>query len=152
MPLFQLDPDQFAFPPAQMALEEPNGLLAIGGDLKPARLLLAYRNGIFPWFDETQPLLWWSPDPRSVLYPEQIHVSRSLRKFIARKPYSVSCDKAFTAVMDGCAAPRKTQKGTWITSEMRSAYLHLHELGHAHSIEVWDGTKLVGGLYGIGIG
>lgn len=152
MPLFQLDPDQFAFPPAQMALEEPNGLLAIGGDLKPARLLQAYRNGIFPWFDETQPLLWWSPDPRSVLYPKQIHVSRSLRKFIARKPYAVSCDTAFAAVMDGCAAPRKTQKGTWITSEMRLAYLHLHELGHAHSIEVWDGTKLVGGLYGIGIG
>jgi leucyl/phenylalanyl-tRNA--protein transferase len=152
MPLFQLDPDQFAFPPAQMALEEPNGLLAIGGDLKPARLLLAYRNGIFPWFDETQPLLWWSPDPRSVLYPHQIHVSRSLRKFIARKPYTITCDSAFAAVMDGCAAPRKTQKGTWITSEMRQAYLHLHELGHAHSMEVWDGTKLVGGLYGIGIG
>jgi leucyl/phenylalanyl-tRNA--protein transferase len=152
MPLFQLDPDQFAFPPAQLALDDPNGLLAIGGDLRPGRLLQAYRNGIFPWFDETQPLLWWSPDPRSVLYPGQIHVSRSLRKFIARRPYAVSCDKAFAEVMDGCAAPRKIQKGTWITSEMRSAYLRLHELGHAHAIEVWDGTKLVGGLYGISIG
>ena len=152
MPLFQLDPDQFAFPPAQLALEEPNGLLAVGGDLRPERLLQAYRNGIFPWFDDTQPLLWWSPDPRSVLYPDRLHVSRSLRKFIAQKPYRISCDTAFAAVMDGCAAPRKTQKGTWITREMREAYLQLHELGHAHSIEVWNGAALVGGLYGIAIG
>jgi len=152
MPLFQLDPDQFTFPPAQLALGDPNGLLAIGGDLHPARLLEAYRNGIFPWFDETQPLLWWSPDPRSLLYPDQIHVSRSLKKFIAQGVYSVSCDTAFAAVMDGCAGPRKTQKGTWITSEMRAAYLRLHALGHGHSIEVWEDSTLVGGLYGIAIG
>jgi len=152
MPLFQLDPDQFAFPPAQLALEDPNGLLAIGGDLQPARLLEAYRNGIFPWFDETQPLLWWSPDPRSVLYPAQIHISRSLKKFLAQGIYSVSCNTAFVAVMDGCASPRKTQKGTWITSGMREAYVRLHAMGHAHSIEVREGSTLVGGLYGIAIG
>lgn len=152
MPLFQLDPDQFVFPPARLALEEPNGLLAIGGDLKPQRLLAAYRQGIFPWFDESQPLLWWSPDPRSVLYPAQVHVSRSLRKFLAQAPYTVTCDKAFADVIDGCAAPRRTQKGTWITSEMRNAYVQLHRLGHAHSIEVWDGPMLAGGLYGIAIG
>jgi leucyl/phenylalanyl-tRNA---protein transferase len=152
MPLFQLDQDQFAFPPAQLALEDPNGLLAIGGDLRPERLLEAYRNGIFPWFDETQPLLWWSPDPRSVLYPNQIHLSRSLQKFMARNPYAISCDKDFAAVIDGCASPRKTQQGTWITSDMRCAYLRLHELGHAHSIEIREGSTLVGGLYGIAIG
>jgi leucyl/phenylalanyl-tRNA--protein transferase len=152
MPLFQLDPNQIAFPPAGLALEDPNGLLAVGGDLRPARLLEAYRNGIFPWFDETQPLLWWSPDPRSVLYPDQVHISRSLNKFLTRSPYAITCDNAFDAVIDGCAGPRKTQKGTWITSDMRKAYIRLHELGHAHSIEVWEQSTLVGGLYGIGIG
>jgi leucyl/phenylalanyl-tRNA--protein transferase len=152
MPLFQLDPDLIAFPPAELALEDPNGLLAIGGDLQPQRLLEAYRNGIFPWYDETQPLLWWSPDPRSVLYPDKIHVSRSLRKFLARSRYSVSCDQAFADVIDGCAGPRRTQQGTWITSAMREAYIGLHHRGHAHSIEVWDGSALVGGLYGVAIG
>lgn len=152
MPLFQLDADIVAFPPAHFALDDPNGLLAIGGDLKPARLLEAYRNGIFPWFDASQPILWWSPDPRSVLYPAQIHRSRSFKKLLARCPYSVSCNQAFKAVIDGCAGPRKTQQGTWITDAMRAAYIELHRLGHAHSIEVWSGTELVGGLYGIAIG
>lgn len=152
MPLFQLSPDSIAFPPAELALDDPNGLLAVGGDLQPARILEAYRHGIFPWFDDSQPILWWSPDPRTVLYPEQLHVSRSMRKFMNRCSLHVTCDTAFGRVIDACAAPRSTQSGTWITSDMRAAYVELHRLGHAHSVEVWDGLQLVGGLYGIAIG
>lgn len=140
------------FPPVDWALDEPNGLLAAGGDLQPQRLLNAYAQGIFPWFSEGQPILWWSPDPRLVLYPQQLHVPRSLKKTLNKRPFRLSLDSAFGRVMDGCAAPRPDQDGTWITPGMRAAYLQLHELGYAHSVEAWLDEELVGGLYGVALG
>jgi leucyl/phenylalanyl-tRNA--protein transferase len=140
-----------AFPDPSLALTEPDGLLAVGGDLQPQRLLEAYRRGIFPWYEAGQPILWWSPDPRTVLTPSQLHISRSLHRTLRRGRFSVSVDQAFEAVIDACAATR-ARTGTWITPEMRSAYLHLHKLGHAHAIETWAGSELVGGLYGIALG
>ena len=144
----QLDTFRFRFPPVAEALEEPNGLLAFGGDLRAGRLLAAYRLGIFPWYDESQPILWWSPDPRAVLYPNQIHISRSLRRSLNRSTFSLSMDRNFAGVISGCAE----RSSTWITQEMRDAYIQLHALGHAHSVEVWDDDNLVGGLYGVAIG
>ena len=126
------------FPPVATALEEPNGLLAAGGDLSIARLLEAYRRGIFPWFDPREPVLWWSPDPRMVLVPSELHLSRSLRKRVRRRDYVVTADTAFREVMAACAAPRAEDGGTWITRRMLRAYAALHELGVAHSIEVLD--------------
>jgi leucyl/phenylalanyl-tRNA---protein transferase len=137
------------FPPLEQALEEPAGLLAAGGDLSPARLVAAYTRGIFPWYSPGQPVLWWSPDPRAVLFPEEFHCSRSLARTMRSGEFSVSDDRDFGAVIDGCAAPRAASPGTWITSDMRAAYLELHRLGHAHSIEVWRGGELAGGLYGV---
>jgi leucyl/phenylalanyl-tRNA--protein transferase len=152
--LYLLDPHDPAapFPDASLAETEPNGLLAVGGDLSSTRLLNAYRNGIFPWYSDGQPLLWWSPDPRSVLFPEQLKISRSLRKTLRRAPFRVSMDRDFAAVVQACAAPRRHEPGTWITPAMAAAYSHLHTLGHAHSVEVWQGLELVGGLYGVAIG
>ena len=144
--------DGTPFPPADRALREPDGLLAIGGDLSPARLLDAYRHGIFPWFNEDDPILWWSPDPRLVLLPQEFKISRSLRKTLSRKNFEVRTDSAFEQVMRACAAPRKTQHGTWIHEEMIAAYCELHRSGYAHSIEIWMDDELVGGLYGIAIG
>lgn len=143
---------EIAFPPVEHALREPDGLLALGGDLGSERLLLAYRSGIFPWFGPDQPILWWSPDPRLVLYPEQLHVSRSLAKTLHRKRFTVSMDRDFAAVITHCAARRRGQAGTWITDDMRAAYLRLHQEGHAHSVECWLDEELVGGLYGVAIG
>lgn len=140
------------FPPLTEALTDPDGLLAIGGDLTPGRLLEAYRRGIFPWFSDGQPILWWSPDPRAVFYPDRIHVSRSLARRIRRREYTLTVDRDFAGVIRGCAAPRSGQSGTWITAEMGAAYEHLHALGHAHSVEVWDRDRLIGGLYGVAIG
>jgi leucyl/phenylalanyl-tRNA--protein transferase len=140
------------FPPLARALHEPNGLLAAGGDLSPERLLMAYRHGIFPWFSEGQPILWWSPDPRMVLFPPELKVSRSLSKTLRKRPFEVRTDTAFRAVMQGCAAPRPGEPGTWISPEMIAAYTRLHELGLAHSVETWRGDELVGGLYGIALG
>lgn len=140
------------FPPVERALEEPNGLLAAGGDLSPARLELAYRSGIFPWYEEGQPILWWSPDPRGVLFPDGLHVSRSLRKLLRQRPFEVSFDRDFAAVVAACAGPRRGASGTWITAAMREAYTHLFAAGLGHSVEVWQGQRLVGGLYGIAIG
>jgi leucyl/phenylalanyl-tRNA--protein transferase len=140
------------FPPAKQALASPNGLLAAGGDLSPGRLLQAYRNGIFPWFNSGEPILWWSPDPRMVLFPAEFRISRSLRKALRNKPYEVRADTAFEEVIRSCAAPRRGHQGTWITQEMIRAYCELHRLGHAHSVEVWMAGVLVGGLYGVGIG
>lgn len=140
------------FPPVDTALSEPNGLLAAGGDLSPARLLDAYRHGIFPWFGEDDPILWWSPDPRMVLYPHEFKLSRSLRKTLHRKGYEVRTDTAFEQVMRACAAPRKGQAGTWILEEMVTAYGELHRMGYAHSVETWIGGELAGGLYGMSIG
>lgn len=144
--------DDLSFPPLETALREPNGLLAAGGDLRPERLLAAYRHGCFPWYQEGQPLLWWSPDPRTVLFPDELHVSRSLRKRMRHGDYRVTFDKAFAEVIQGCAGPRSYADGTWITTPMQDAYVRLHEMCVAHSVEVWQQGQLVGGLYGIAMG
>jgi leucyl/phenylalanyl-tRNA--protein transferase len=146
-----LDPAS-RFPPLHAALGEPNGLLAAGGDLSPQRLIEAYRSGIFPWFNSGEPVLWWSPDPRMVLFPDQIKISRSLRKILTKGGYEVRVDSAFREVMEACGAPRRKQAGTWIHPEMVSAYSTLHEMGSAHSVEIWIGGELAGGLYGIAQG
>jgi len=140
------------FPPIHHALDEPNGLLAAGGDLYPATLIKAYSKGIFPWFDDDQPILWWSPSPRAVLLPDQLHISRSLHKALKRSDYQVSMDTAFDAVIEGCSQPRNYTNATWITEEMKMAYGELHKLGIAHSIETWRDNELIGGLYGIALG
>jgi len=140
------------FPPAEQALEEPAGLLAAGGDLSPERLVAAYRRGIFPWYSPGQPVLWWSPDPRAVLFPEEFRISRSLAKTLRNGGFSATTDGDFAAVIDGCAAPRAASPGTWITSEMRAAYLELHRRRFAHSVEIRRGGELVGGLYGVRLG
>ncbi|VFM97381.1 MAG: leucyl/phenylalanyl-tRNA--protein transferase [Candidatus Kentron sp. G] len=141
-----------AFPDPASALTEPNGLLAIGGDLQPARLLFAYRNGIFPWYGEEEPILWWSPDPRAVLFPERIKISRSLHKTLRQGRFRITHDRCFPDVIRGCAAPRRDQPYTWITGRMQEAYIRLHELGYAHSVECWKDGELAGGLYGVGLG
>jgi leucyl/phenylalanyl-tRNA---protein transferase len=141
-----------AFPPASEALSEPNGLLAAGGDLEPERLLAAYKQGIFPWYQEGQPILWWSPDPRAVLWPSGLKVSRSLRRSIRKRRFEFRVDTEFERVVAACAEPRRYGGGTWITAEMATAYARLHELGWAHSFEAWVEGRLVGGLYGVGIG
>jgi leucyl/phenylalanyl-tRNA--protein transferase len=151
---FWLDPESpdLSFPDVELALRDPDGLLAIGGDLSIARLLNAYVNGIFPWYGPGQPILWWSPDPRIVLRPETVHISRSLQKTLRKHLFSVTLDAAFEAVIDNCAAPRENTVGTWITPEMTTAYLELHRRGYAHSVECWQDTRLVGGLYGVSVG
>ncbi len=150
MPIFRLGRD-VAFPDPARA--EPDGLLAVGGDLRPERLLSAYALGIFPWFDASSPILWWSPDPRLVLEPERLHVARSLQRTIRRGRYRVTADTAFERVIRRCAArPRPGQRGTWITREMVDAYVRLHRLGFAHAFEAWEGDALAGGLYGISLG
>lgn len=140
------------FPPLSRALREPNGLLAAGGDLAPDRLLAAYRQGIFPWYCEGEPILWWSPDPRMVLFPAELRISRSLGKRLRRGGYEVRLDTAFPQVIRACAAPRAPGSGTWITPEMRDAYVELHRLGYAHSVETWVDGRLAGGLYGVALG
>lgn len=140
------------FPPVSRALEEPNGLLAAGAELTIPRLLDAYRNGIFPWFNEDQPILWWSPDPRMVLAPVDFRIARSLAKRLRRHDYEVRADTAFGAVVRACAAPRAGQSGTWITAPMMAAYEALHRAGHAHSVETWIAGELAGGLYGVALG
>ena len=150
MPLFRLS-KRLDFPPAWLARSD--GLLCIGGDLSPQRLLLAYKNGIFPWFSMDEPFLWWSPDPRLVLFPKEINISKSLNKKIKKNLLSVSIDNAFEQTIRSCAKPRKKEhEGTWLVDEMIDAYIQLHNMGYAHSIEVWRGNKLVGGLYGVCLG
>lgn len=140
------------FPPVERALREPDGLLAAGLELTPDRILDAYRQGIFPWFSDGQPVLWWSPDPRMVLVPSEIRITRSMHKVLRNRPYEVRCDSAFEAVMRACAAPRDGQAGTWISDEMIEAYSALHERGYTHSVETWIDGRLAGGLYGMAIG
>ena len=152
MPLPWLGSPQASFPDISLALADPNGLLAAGGGLSPNRLLEAYSRGIFPWFEEGQPVLWWSPDPRMVLFPEDLRVSKSLRKTLNKSLYTVTLDEAFAEVIDCCAQPRGDSPGTWITDEMQTAYTQLFEAGHAHSVEVWREGDLVGGLYGVALG
>lgn len=147
-----LHKETFDFPPLARALREPNGLLAAGGDLRPQRILAAYRHGCFPWYQQGQPILWWSPDPRFVLFPEELHISRSLGKLLRRAPYRISYDQAFNRVIEACAQPRDYADGTWITQPMAEAYQQLHQLGHAHSVEVWEQDELIGGLYGLCLG
>src|SRR5262245_670225 len=146
------NPRDLSFPPVERAT--PDGLIAIGGDLRPERLLEAYRHGIFPWYNEDQPILWWSPDPRAVLYPEKLHISRSLQRSLRRGRYRVTFDTCFSEVVTHCARPRRQYPdgGTWITPAIAEAYGRLHDLGHAHSIESWEGNQLVGGVYGVAIG
>lgn len=150
MPIYRLI-EELVFPPPEYA--DPSGLLAVGGDLSSDRLLEAYRVGIFPWYAEDQPILWWSPDPRFVLELNEFKVSRSLRRTLQREIFTVTFDRAFEEVIQACAsAPREGQAGTWITSEMREAYISLHGLGFAHSVECWFKGELVGGLYGVSLG
>ena len=149
MPVFQLSRD-IVFPSPELA--EPDGLIAIGGDLSPERIMEAYRSGIFPWYSEGDPILWWSPSPRLILFPQEFYVSRRLARTIRQNVFSVSADSAFEKVITNCAAKRSENRlETWITQEMISAYCQLHELGYAHSIECWKEDKLVGGLYGISL-
>ncbi|ACJ28636.1 Leucyl/phenylalanyl-tRNA--protein transferase [Shewanella piezotolerans WP3] len=150
--LSYLNQDQQSFPPPEQALSDPNGLLAVGGDLQPERLLNAYYNGIFPWFNQDDPILWWSPDPRAVFAPGNLRVSRSLIKYLKKQSWTFSINKQFPAVIRGCAAPRAKQEETWISDDIQQAYLSLHQQGHAHSIEVWEDDILIGGLYGLAIG
>ena len=144
--------DTQRFPPLEAALREPNGLLAVGGDLSPGRLLEAYSRGIFPWYSDGDPILWWSPDPRMVLFPDELRVTRSLAKVLRNKAYEVRFDTAFEAVIAGCAAPRDGEAGTWIVPDMQAAYTRLHRMGYAHSVETWIDGKLAGGLYGVALG
>lgn len=144
--------DDDRFPPVARALDAPNGLLAAGGDLSAERLLEAYRSGIFPWFSPGDPILWWSPDPRMVLFPQEFKLSTSLKKTLKRARFKVTTDQTFEQVVRACAAPRAGENGTWIVEEMITAYCELHRLGHAHSVEVWMENELVGGLYGVAIG
>lgn len=141
-----------SFPPVSQALREPDGLLAAGGSLTPTRLLDAYRHGIFPWFSHDDPILWWSPDPRMVLIPDEFKISDSFAKVLRNSRYEIRTDTAFEQVMRACAAPRGEQHGTWISEQMIAAYCALHKLGYAHSVETWMDGKLAGGLYGISIG
>ena len=144
--------DDLRFPPAESA--SPEGLLAIGGDLRPERLLEAYRHGIFPWYSDDQPILWWSPNPRAVLFPDKLHISRSLKRSLRLSGFTITLDTCFRDVMQHCAEPRPQHPdaGTWITNEMVEAYVRLHELGYAHSVETWKKGELVGGLYGVALG
>ncbi|NUM56805.1 MAG: leucyl/phenylalanyl-tRNA--protein transferase [Candidatus Hydrogenedentes bacterium] len=150
MPLFRLS-RELTFPPPSLSM--PDGLLAVGGDLSVNRLLLAYRSGIFPWYSEGDPILWWSPDPRMLLFPEEFHLSRRLERTIKQAVFDVRMDTVFDRVIAACAmAPRQKGNGTWITRQMRDAYCRLHREGYAHSVETWRDGKLVGGLYGVSVG
>ena len=143
-------PRTYTFPPLEAA--SPEGLLAVGGDLNPDRLLSAYRQGVFPWFSDGQPILWWSPNPRAILYPADLHISRSLRKSLRTQGFEVTADRAFDDVIQRCAESRNAREGTWITSGMQEAYCTLYRMGYAHSVETWQNGQLVGGLYGLAIG
>jgi len=147
-----IDRHSDTFPPLESALRSPDGLLALGGDLSAKRLINAYRHGCFPWYSEGQPLMWWSPNPRTVLFPDELHIPRSLRKTMRSNYFQITYDQAFEAVIAACAEPRCSDNGTWITPDMQAAYCELHRLGHAHSVEVWHQAQLVGGLYGIAMG
>ncbi|KAA9001080.1 leucyl/phenylalanyl-tRNA--protein transferase [Affinibrenneria salicis] len=150
MQLIQLSPHSLHFPDPAAALREPNGLLAFGGDLSPERLTAAYQQGIFPWYSPGDAILWWSPDPRAVLFPGEFHLSRSLKKFLRRHDYQVTLNQAFPGVIGACATEH--HDGTWISAEIIQAYCQLHTLGQAHSVEVWQNSRLVGGLYGVAQG
>lgn len=140
------------FPDVNTALNDPNGLLAMGGDLSPERIINAYKNGIFPWFSEGDPILWWSPDTRAIIKPKHCHISKSMKRVIKKNRVVITLNCAFNDVIECCAQPRTTQAETWITNEMTDAYIALHKQGHAHSVEVWENEELIGGLYGVCVG
>lgn len=149
MPIYLLN-DEVVFPPVDGA---EDGVVAVGGDLSPERLVLAYQSGIFPWYNPDEPIVWWSPDPRCVIFPDKVKISRSMRRTLHKNEFSVTYDQAFEAVVTSCKdVYRPGQEGTWITEEMKEAYVSLHQLGHAHSVEVWKGSRLVGGIYGVKVG
>jgi len=148
--IFRLD-ERLIFPDPELA--EPDGLLAVGGDLSAERLLLAYSEGIFPWYSDDTPILWYSPHERFVLFPAELNISSSMKRVINSRRFNVTFDTCFADVIEACSSvPRKDQNGTWITADMKAAYIHLHHLGHAHSVEVWQGDDLVGGMYGVAVG
>ncbi|RPJ06804.1 MAG: leucyl/phenylalanyl-tRNA--protein transferase [Spirochaetaceae bacterium] len=149
MPIFRLD-ESIAFPPVELSTKD--GILAMGGDLSPERLVEAYKRGIFPWYSEPEPILWWSPDPRCVLFPHEAIVTESMARLLKKKKYHITADTCFRDVMIACAGPRKSGPGTWITADILLSYTQLHEMGLAHSIEVWEGDYLAGGLYGVSLG
>ena len=149
MPVFILGKGSH-FPPVELATAD--GVVAVGGDLSPRRLISAYAHGIFPWFSEEGPILWWSPDPRLILFPEEVHISKSMRQVINKNQFRVTLDQNFTQVIENCRRPRRGDKGTWITDEMAEAYSHLYHRGYAHSVEVWQENRLAGGLYGVSVG
>lgn len=149
MPIFRLS-EEPVFPPPELATEE--GVLAVGGDLSAERLLAGYANGIFPWYSQGDPIIWWSPDPRFVIFPNEIVVSGSMRRVLNKGKFTVTFDRAFPEVIRECSGPRKKEKGTWITRDMMEAYIELHRLGFAHSVETWAGDELKGGLYGVSLG
>ncbi|NLN61216.1 MAG: leucyl/phenylalanyl-tRNA--protein transferase [Deltaproteobacteria bacterium] len=149
MPIFELI-EHIIFPSSDEA--SPSGILAVGGDLSPERILEAYRQGIFPWYTDEEPILWWSPNPRFVLFPSEIHISQTMRQILRQGRFRITYDRDFYGVITACQKPRKGQQGTWITGEMKEAYVALHELGYAHSVEAWQGEVLAGGLYGISLG
>lgn len=149
--IYQLSEDDLTFPSPHLALTEPNGLLAIAGDLSPQRLINAYRDGIFPWYSEGDAIMWWSPDPRAIISIEQLNINKTLKKVIKKQPYRITLNNAFEEVIGFCADAPFRSEATWIVDDMEAAYIQLHQLGYAHSIEVWDGNELVGGLYGIAI-
>ncbi|WP_428353390.1 leucyl/phenylalanyl-tRNA--protein transferase [Methyloprofundus sp.] len=140
------------FPPVNLALSEPDGLLAVGGCLSTQRIINAYSRGIFPWYSDADPILWWSPDPRLIIFPEKLHISKSLQKTLRKQHFQISFDTAFADVIKACASPRSQESGTWLTAAMQAAYIRLHREGYAHSVEAWHDDKLVGGLYGIAVG
>ncbi len=150
--LIFLTDSETKFPHPSLALEEPSGLLAVGGELTSQRLITAYNSGIFPWFDEEDPILWWSPNPRAIIVPGNLHISTSLKKFIKKSNWTITVNYDFNSVIESCSKPRLQQDATWITKDIQHAYSELHNLGHAHSIEVWDGSTLIGGLYGVIVG
>ena len=152
IPYLQEDDDTTPFPPVDTALPDQHGLLMVGANLKPARLLSAYRQGIFPWYSDGEPIMWWSPDPRCVFWPDEIKIRRSLRKVIKKQHFQISHNSAFREVMEACSKPREDSEGTWITDEMIEAYCRLADMGYAESVEVWADDELVGGLYGVVIG
>ena len=151
MTLVLLDPETPDFPNPTSAAKDPDGLLAVGGNLAPSTILNAYSMGIFPWYNDQDPILWWSPSIRCVIYPDQLHISKSLKKYIRKHPFSVTIDRSFHQVIRACAE-RGNSRDTWITSDMISAYTELHSLGHAHSLEVWENKRLIGGIYGLAVG
>ncbi len=151
IPLLAPDPES-PFPATDLALKDPQGLLAAGGDLSVPRLVNAYRQGIFPWYSEGEPILWWSPAPRCVLYPTRVHVSRRLRRCYNQGGFTLSADREFTQVIEACAGAKRNGSGTWITDDMQAAYIRLHEAGIAHSVEVWRNNELIGGIYGLALG